>query len=213
MEEEIMSNYILAPILDQVVPCIVISTLKDKAYEVFNYNLASIQFKLGWFACVDDKNKWPKDGKYCVCVQEFDIEKPLEPNNAKKEILFKSDLFTITTQDYETCKLDNINLKLKNGAFYLVYIMEMDPSLDGGINEVYAENNTDYSVKAENDFYANQESVFWKKSIALPCTHMDKRSDMLMTTFLYYNITKQEYHNNQKYSALYAITFNCVQLD
>ena len=200
-------GYVLGPIIDRNIPCLLISTPKQEN-KYFKYCLSSIKLELGWFPERIDKKStsWPKDGYFYCCVQQFDPKLP--PHDIHNKILWKSKLFKTELQhEWEYKEMKDIDLILEYDKTYLFYVIELDQLINDKqeYEKAYME-NIGYLMETRTLSKTN-----WDKSIGLPTKQVDGFDELKcikMITDVNYRISDKEYsltYDKARMSKIYEV--------
>ena len=198
-------GYVLAPTIDHVIPCLVISAPKCSR-KTFRYCLSSIKLQFGWFPEEINQSQsiWPKNGKFYCCIQLFN--RNMAPHDKSNKILWKSQLYTTLAQHkWEHFEMKNIDLIMEYDKSYLFYVIELSLA--------YTED------KQYQDAYNKNEGMiiqslspydYWTKSIALPTKNkddFDELKDIKMITDIDFSYDGYGFRIQDRRSKVYEVAF------
>ena len=198
-------GYVLAPIIDRNIPCLIISAPKKEVNKL-KYCLSSIKLELGWFAenMRSEVSQWPKGGKFYCCIQEFNGN--LAPHDTSNKVLWKSALYTtFGDHEMEHFEMQNIDLIMEYDTSYLFYVIEL--------HHKYTEDKQWTDAYDKNEGYGEYPGWTqrdWGKSIGFPTKQkkdFEELTQIKMVTDVNYRTGSQQYQfNYSQRSKIYEVT-------
>ena len=191
-----IENYVLAPIIDRNVPCLVISAPKKKINK-FRYCLSSIKLELGWFPnrMHFAQSRWPKGGKFYCCIQLFNSNSA--PHDTSNKILWKSSLYTtFGDHEMEHVEMQNIDLIMEYDTSYLFYVIELDHK--------YTEDKQWIDAYNRNEGYGKYSTPCdWDRSIGFPTKYKDGLEELKQLKIVT-DVNYRTMSESQKYEFNYS---------